>query len=338
MAGKYNYEYVKEFISTKSGGKCKLISTEYKTCSTPLKLQCSCGNIFCSNFYKIKKTEMQCKDCRNKKASEKYRLDIAFVKKYIKDNGCEYVSGDYINTSSKLTIKCGCGNVFIKDFSHFQRGQNRCPECGKKSSRQSRFKYDLESSREIFATRGFELLDDKYIDCETPMKCKCSKGHLVELILSRFLVGKSGCKTCANLNLCGEANHNYKGGESEVIDHFRKLIKQWKQDVMKNYGYKCYLTNSSKDMVIHHLKGFMTIIRECCEELNIPLHRKLNEYSQDELMSFNNLFLAKHTPNIGIVLQRKVHKKFHSIYGMLNNTLEQFNEFIKKYYPHCKEL
>ena len=93
MASKYSYNDVKDFISTKSGGKCKLISKEYKTCRTPLELQCSCGNTFYSNFYLLKKTKMQCKDCRNKKSSEKYRLDINFVKRYIKDNGCEYISG-----------------------------------------------------------------------------------------------------------------------------------------------------------------------------------------------------------------------------------------------------
>lgn len=45
-------------------------------------------------------------------------------------------------TRAKLSIKCKCGNVFIKDYHTFLK-QNRCPECGKWINIKSRsVKYD----------------------------------------------------------------------------------------------------------------------------------------------------------------------------------------------------
>ena len=145
--------------------------------------------------------------------------------------------------------------------------------------------------------------------------------------------GSSGCNTCAILNRSGKNSKLYKGGESEVLDNFRRIIKSWKTEIAKKYNYKCALTGAKYDCVVHHLKPFRQIIDECCKELNLPLHRKLKDYSMEDYKNLENLILKKHTIDIGILLQRKVHRKFHSIYGLKNTTIEQFNEFIKNHYP-----
>ena len=51
---KFTYDYVKNYIQEKSNGECKLLSTEYVNCSTPLTLQCKCGNIFYKPFFQFK--------------------------------------------------------------------------------------------------------------------------------------------------------------------------------------------------------------------------------------------------------------------------------------------
>ena len=80
----------------------------------------------------------------------------------------------------------------------------------------------------------------------------------------------------------------------------------------------------------------MEIVKNSCKELNIPLYRKLKDYDIEKFKELEALVLKKHTLDIGILLQRKVHSKFHSIYGKTNNTVEQFNEFVKGYYPKNK--
>ena len=62
------------------------------------------------------------------------------------------------------------------------------------------------------------------------------------------------------------------------------------------------------------------------------------DYTREQYKKLENLVLEKHTVDIGILLQRKVHAKFHSIYGVKNNTIEQFNEFIENHYPKKNKI
>lgn len=330
---KHTFEYVKNYINEKSNGECELLSTEYVNSNTPLALKCKCGNVFYKSFYDLRNGFFLCKDCLNKYRSEKYRANIDDIIKYINDSGCEYISGEYKNTKSVLTIKCRCGNLFEKDFNHFKRGQTRCTKCGAESSRQSKFKYDLESVKDILSKRGYTLLENEYINCQTPLKCRCSRGHTTNIVFNQFLAGCSGCKICAYINQSGENSNLYKGGESEVLDDLRKSLKEWKLKILKKYNYECLLTNSKKDLVVHHLKSFRTIFLESCEELNLPVHKKIKDYELGKYKQLKDLIHSKHTLEEGVVLQRKVHQKFHAIYGVFDNTEEQFKEFIQNHYP-----
>lgn len=328
---KYTLEEIKNIVDKKSNSRCEVLSNEYINSRTKMLFKCQCGNVFERTFNKLIKGTFLCNDCLNEWRREKYSNSLEEVKETIKKYGCEYVSGDYKNTKSLLIIKCSCGNLFKKDMQHFIR-QHQCVECGKEKLRRSKLKYDIEQARKIFATKGYVLIENEYIDCHTPMKAICKNGHNCSLILSQFLSGCSGCSVCATQEHSGEKHWNYKGGENEVLDALRKSIKRWKFDVLKYYNFQCYFTNSKKDVVVHHIKPFMNIVKESCEELNLPLHRKIKDYKSGEFEDLKNLVLSKHTINVGVVLQRKVHSKFHSIYGLVNNTEEQFKEFAKIHY------
>lgn len=330
---KLTYEYVKTFIEEQSGGDCELLSNEYVNSLTPLALKCKCGNVFYKPFANCKNGFFICKECMNKHRSEKYRNNFYKIKQFIEENGCQYISGEYKNSTSLLTLKCKCGNLFQKNYNHFKKGQRRCPQCGAESSRQSKFKYNIESVKEILLKRGYTLLEDTYLNCTTPLKCVCSKGHNVNIIFQQFLAGCSGCKKCQYEDLRVKNRKYDKNPESEVLTDLRDSVKYWKGKIFQKYEGKCYLTNTRKDCVVHHLYPFRTIVDDCCKELNIPLHRNIGDYDLQQYNKLKDLVISKHTLEIGIVLQRKVHAKFHSIYGLKNNTVEQFNEFIKKYYP-----
>ena len=314
-------------------GESQLLSTEYVNSNSLLTFKCKCGNIFQRTFTKYYLAHQYvCPECAKKRRVDKSRLSFEDVKTYISSKGCEYLLGEYKNYSSILTLKCACGNTFKKDFAHFKRGQNRCPKCGNKALKKAKMKYDYDTVKAILNKNGYTLLEDTYIDCQTPMKCQCQQGHIIFIKFSHFLVGHSGCKICANNNLKGEKHYNYKGGESEVIDYFRKHIKEWKKEVAKKYNYKCALTGSKTDCVVHHLTSFNTLIKEAAQEVGLPLLRKIGDYTKEQFALLEKAVLAKHTIDNGILLQRKVHNKFHNIYGKGNNSPEQFSDFVKNYY------
>lgn len=338
MAKSLTYEYVENYINEKSNGECKLLSTEYVNSTTPLALKCKCGNVFHSNFNKLRNSLFICKNCRNELASQRYRTKLEDVIEYINNTGCEYISGEYKNNFSLLTIKCKCGNLFQKNFNLFKRGQQQCPKCGAESSRQAKFKYDIDSVREILSKKGYKLLDDKYIACNIPLRCVCSKGHETSIIFNQFLVGCSGCQTCQYEYLKIKNRKEERTSETEVLKDLRDSIKSWKKEIAGKYGYKCYLTDATKDCVVHHLYPFKNIVEDCCKELNIPLHRTFGDYTIEQYNNLKNLVISKHTLDIGILLQRKVHIKFHAIYGVSNTTIKQLNEFIENHYPRKNKI
>lgn len=332
MPKRLTLEEVKGIVKELSNGKCEVVSSEYKNISTPIKIKCKCGNIVEKTIAKMRIGNCYCKECNKRSANQRYKLSDGNVKEEIEKYGCEWIGGKHINNHSKLIIKCKCGNIFVKDFNHFRRGQHRCPQCGKELSRQAKFKYDLDIAKKIFEKRGYKILDDEYVDSATPINVMCERGHKFAIKLSAFLNNRAGCKQCANENNRGANHYNYKGGESEVLDYFRKNIKFWKVEVMKKYKNRCALTNSKDDCVIHHIKSFNTIIKESCEELNIPLERKIKDYDSETFEKLKEKVFSKHTVDNGILLQRKVHNKFHAIYGKGNNTKEQFQDFVDKHY------
>lgn len=335
MPKRLTFEEVNNFVETKTEGRCKILSSEYKNVETPLLLRCSCGKTFKRTFHKLRSSELiECPECCKKRKSEKYRLSLNQVKEKISGLGCEYVSGTYKNNQSVLLIRCSCGNTFKKSLAKLSTGQNRCPDCGKKALAASKTLYSLEDVETELQKRGYTLLSpEEYRNCESTVLCSCKNGHTFHIKFSSFIAGHAGCKKCANEALKGNNHWNYKGGESEVIDDLRKSLLVWKKAIFAIYEGKSAITGQkNKSLVIHHLKPFMEIVREACESLNLPLNRKIKHYTERQYSELKSLVLKGHKPEMGIPLERAIHDKFHEKYGNTGNTSKQFDEFLRKNY------
>ena len=71
----YTIEKVKEYIESNSN--CKLLSKEYINCSTKLKIQCECGEIYFQPFSHIKQQKKI--QCQNVVRRQMIILKINFV-------------------------------------------------------------------------------------------------------------------------------------------------------------------------------------------------------------------------------------------------------------------
>lgn len=153
MGRKYNLESVKKAFEDAG---CKLISTEYRTCTDILQYYCNCGstNVHEIQFFSFVAGK-RCKECTFKRAAqtrlEKYgykhfmeneefqtklqaklsesRKDkINEVRDYIERNGCKLLSNNYTNSKEKLQVQfeCGCiGNISYNKFSQGRRCGNQ---------------------------------------------------------------------------------------------------------------------------------------------------------------------------------------------------------------------
>lgn len=328
MPKKLSINYVEEFVKNELNGECELISREYVNNTTPLLFKCKCGKTFKRTFAKLKLGRVKCDDCVKKNTSKALRMDIDTVISIINSKKCKYISGDYKNNNSKLTLQCECGNLFLKDLNHFNRGQTTCSKCSMANLSKSKMRSD-EEIQNIIGISNYTFLGRE----KGKLKVKCDKGHINYITIHGFLRGNNNscCKICANENLKGENHYNYKGGESEVLDTLRKSLKQWKFEVLKRDDFKCALTGKSNDLVVHHLRSFSNILKDCLDELNLEMKRKICEFETGEYEKLKQLLLEKHKIDNGITLNKEVHNLFHKIYGKGNNTIYQFSEFKKEY-------
>lgn len=242
---------------------------------------------------------------------------------------------DYKDNKSPLEYLCIKHNdkgVLKITWDKLNRNQG-CKYCGYDSLKEKQ-KFDFVKSK--FDEKDYVLLEEFYVNSKTPMSYICKKhpNKNRKITLSGIIDGH-GCRDCGNENsarkISGENHWNWKGGVTTLQLHLRNLLKSWKFNSLKASGFRCAITNSSRNLEIHHLHSFNRIFLEMMEKYKFPVFRDISEYSKEELAFIEVCFLKLHDSfGLGVVLNSKVHDEFHSIYGF-ENTPEQFENFKNNY-------
>lgn len=128
-----------------------------------------------------------------------------------------------------------------------------------------------------------------------------------------------------------EANGYWKGGISTVNENLRDCLSEWKRDSMKYHNYTCFITGRrGGDLTVHHITPFHKIRDNCLEELNITGTKEMSRYNQEDIDKLKDLIKEKHEYEKGIVLDTKLHSKFHYIYGY-GTSMSDLEEFKERY-------
>lgn len=244
------------------------------------------------------------------------------------------------NAEHEVDVECDvCGLEFTKTYIAYYRetqkngGLCRCKSCANKSIADEQ-KYEYEDVKAHFADEGYELVSPNYKDSKSPLEYKCKIHGLRTITYAQFRTGR-GCLKCGAKRRgeehSGENNWNYQGGITQIKRFLRDGLTQWKDDSKKNCNFKCVISGGRFD-VIHHLYSFQTIAQEAIDESGIDIKDEVNKYTQEELDILSSKILAKHYEYpLGVCLTKEIHDLFHHIYGFINNTMEQFDEFKIRY-------
>jgi hypothetical protein len=81
------------------------------------------------------------------------KLTYEYVKSFIEKDGYVLLSNEYVNSKTKLTIKCDEGHTYNAHFNSF-RGGCRCPICFGTP------KHNYQYVKEYVESDGFILLSD----------------------------------------------------------------------------------------------------------------------------------------------------------------------------------
>lgn len=331
---KYDYISLSEAIAEISD--CILISPikdRYKV-KDEITLLCPiCNKPFNNKIeWFFNKKHKCCYKCAKLKSAKKRSISIDKIKSMFEDEGCEILSGieTYEHNQDRFTLKCPEGHIYDTNWVNFKSGR-RCAKCNGAA------KYTYEEVKDIIFKSGSKMLSNEYVNCKQRIWIECRCG---ELLYTSFDAYKHSinedsihyCIKCSGELIRGNKHKNWKGGITKINVFIRERINQWKRDSLVNSNFKCDITNSKNNIIVHHLYGFNLIVQEAFKQLNLPILDEVHYYTDKELNLISTKCIDLHYEyGLGVCLTKKIHKQFHKIYGRGDNTPEQYYEFKNNY-------
>lgn len=143
------------------------------------------------------------------------------IKTFIENQNYIYLKTELRKDGRWILVKCKCGHEeYWVRWSNFTRGR-RCPKCKKENLRKNK---ELE---EYVESRGYELLEVKYINKKKYIRIKCKEGHEWEIRYDSFKGREQDCYECR------ERNKTIRGEEEigiYVENCGYKLLKSFKKE------------------------------------------------------------------------------------------------------------
>lgn len=228
--------------------------------------------------------------------SKKYTFDE--VKRLFSEKGCTLLEDYYTNNKQPLKYICICGNESVIKLNHLLNGR-LCKSCGYKKVSETKTK-TIEEVKEMFNLKGFKLLSDSYTGSRQRLTYQCKCGRVSQTALSN-LGSIQGCRDCWVDFLKSDDNPSRSlTKEERQLQRKAPEYKEWRTSVFERDSYTCICCGQyGGSLQAHHLDGF--------------------HWCEDKRYDVNN----------GVTLCEPCHTEFHRVYGKVNNTKAQFDEWMR---------
>lgn len=212
----------------------------------------------------------------------------------------------YKNVKTKIKCKCNiCNHEWNVVPDSLLRGYG-CPKCGiekcSSSNRKTHEQFIEEFNNKNPNAKNIKILGE-YININTTIKCECLLDGEIWYPRADHLLEGCGCPKCQARNNSGENspwwNPNLTKEDREDKRNYQEY-REWRTKCFERDDYTCQVTGKrGVELCVHHL------------------------YSYDKYRCLRTVM------ENGITVSKEIHELFHKKYGKGNNTLEQWEEFIK---------
>lgn len=305
------------------------------------------GNMICLETYKGSREKLRfyCKICETEFVKEPcsvlhfkscpfcYRKNWLnsdnFIKKLEEKNKNIQVIGEYKSSHTPIELKCKiCNHEWRATPSDLIYRGYSCPRCAGHVVYEEEYKKRIKEKNE-----NIEVI--KYVSVNSSKNEFYCKKH--DLYITRKTHKKSYiCPKCALEARSGQNHYEWKGGTSSIYTHCRKKLLTWKKDILKKYEYKCAITGDAKNLVIHHIIPFHKILMDAHTKNNIEIKNDVSLYTKEEIKIIENYILEMHSLDIGIVITKTIHQKYHEEYGY-DGEKDEWEEFYNNYINNDKK-
>ena len=225
---KYTYEEVKNIFKSRG---YDLVTTEYINAYTPLKYLCLKHP---DEEQEIRLSSLsQGFGCQYCSGNKKYKLED--VKNKFMECGYELLETEYKNNHTSMKYKCPYHPNDIQSITlaTLLRGSG-CFKCGKKNMA-TKNRTPFEKIKEEFTKRGYELLEDKYINRKTPMRYRCPKhsDQETKITYGSFILGY-GCPYCS-----GNAKYTIEEARRIFAEYGFELLEEKYINNKHKMRYRC---------------------------------------------------------------------------------------------------
>ena len=209
----------------------------------------------------------------------------------------------YIKNKAKYKCLCDCGVIVEVAAVNLKSGNTK--SCGCQSKILSRRAAVMKYKDKII--NGISFIEPlSASDCSGHIiwKLKCVCGKLFERPAVLIISGHTKSCGCISNSLRSKA----LGGTGVPYENYSlcEMIRSspeytlWRNDCLKKANYKCELTNdTSRDVQVHHI---------------IPLNILIDKHhiTKDNIDNFLDIL---YDISNGIVINTKIHREFHYLYG-----------------------
>ena len=162
-----------------------------------------------------------------------------YVKMFFKQNNCELLEKEYINSKIKMKYKCICKNTAIITFNEFQQGK-RCMKCSGTPV------HTYEHVNSFIIEKNCMLISTDYKNVNTKLKviCSCKNEYLVSFKAFQLNVRCSNCTIDKTKNTNLEKFGVEYGFQSEIVR------EKANKTIQEKYGVDNYAkTDECKEKV-----------------------------------------------------------------------------------------